>query len=51
MKSHPAHQVNVLVHLLCNVTYATAFNHGSDLVVTPAKSMILYYMTKTIPNI
>ena len=39
-KYHPLHPVNVLTHLLCHVTYVTAFNKCSDLVVKPAISMI-----------
>ena len=44
------HQVNVLAHLLCHVTYVTAFNKCFNLVVKPAKSIILYDMSKAIPN-
>ena len=33
------------------VTYLTDFNKCSNLVVKPAKSMILYFMSKAVPNI
>ena len=45
LKYHPLHQVNVLVHL-CHITYVTTVNKCSDLVVTPAKYMILNYMNE-----
>ena len=32
------------------VTYVTVFNKCVNLVVKPAKSMILYYMSKTLPK-
>ena len=41
LKYHLLHQVNVLAHLLCHVTYVTAFNKCFNLVVKPAKSIIL----------
>ena len=49
-KYHLLHQVNVLAHLLCHVTYVTAFNKCFNLVVKPAKSINLYNMSKTISN-
>ena len=50
LKYHLLHQVNVLAHLLCHVTYVTAFNKCFNFVAKPAKSIILYNMSKTIPN-
>ena len=50
LKYHLSHQVNVRVHLLCHTAYVTAFNNGFNLIVKPAKSIILYYMSKTIQN-
>ena len=50
LKYHPLHQVNVIAHLSCHVTYVTAFNKCSDLDVKLAKSIMIYYMSKTIPN-
>ena len=50
LKYHLLHQVNVLAHLLCHVTYVTAFNTCFNLVVKPAKSIIRYNMSMTIPN-
>ena len=43
--------ISLFDYLLSHVTYVTAFNKGSNLFVTPAKSAIPYYMSKTIPNI
>ena len=43
-------QVNALVHLLSHVTSVKAFNKCSDLVVTTAKSIVSFYMSKIIPN-
>ena len=39
LKYHLLHQVNVLAHLLCHVTYVTAFNTCFNLVIKPAKSI------------
>ena len=50
LKHHFLHQVNVLAHLLCHVTYVTAFYKFFNLVVQPAKSIILNDMSKTIPK-
>ena len=50
LKYHLLHQVNVLAHLLCHVTYVTTFNKCFNSYVKPAKSIILYNMSKTIPN-
>ena len=36
------HQANVLVHLLCHVTYVTAFNTCFALVVKPANEKYLF---------
>ena len=41
LKYHLLHQVNVLSHLLCHVTYVTAFNKCFNLVFKPAKSIFL----------
>ena len=41
LSSLTSNQVNVLSHLLCLVTYVTALNKCSNLVVKPAKSRIL----------
>ena len=46
---HLLHQV-ILAHLLCHVTNVTAFNKCFNLAVKPAKSIILYNMSMTIPN-
>ena len=53
LKYHPLHQINVLAHVLCHVTYVAAFNKCSKVehVVKPVKSMNRYYMSKTIPNL
>ena len=44
LKYHILHQVSLLAHLLCHVTYVTAFNkcfiHG----VKPAKFIINYLL-------
>ena len=50
LKYHLLHQVNVLAHLLCHVTYVTTFNKCFNLVFKPANSIILNNMSKTIPN-
>ena len=50
LKYHLLHQVNVLAHLSCHVTYVTAFNKCFNLVVKPAKSITLYNVSKTIPK-
>ena len=47
LKYHPLHQNNVLAYVLCHVTYVTVFIKCSDLDVNPAKSVILYNMSKT----
>ena len=41
MNYHLSHQVNVLAHLLCHVTYVTTFNKCFNLVVKTANSIIL----------
>ena len=51
LKYHPLHQANVRADVLSYVTYVTAFKKSSDLVVKPAKSMVLYNMSKSIPTI